>query len=561
MDDTGVMIHNAISFVVALVVLLLISIGCLAGTLRLSNRIFQRLGSSSTPEAAASWRRRVRRTWLLLVMLLIVVLGAGAGFATWQQIQIDVVVWNWLSTLSQADVIAGGIALAEVLGIVLLAVLVNFLLRSLSGFLTTRLNQAGWVGQREQDLAEALLRLRLALRAVVLLGALIGIDNILALPESVRGILLLAAYIGIAVYVSRFIVCAAHLAIDVLFEMSDRLAALESPIRFLGSLKHLGALTKRTVEYFVYVSTATWVLDQITPENWLAQAGRMGIRIIAIFYISRVLAEVCLIFMNEFFLARKPGQSDAEYQQHRTLVPVAAGVVRYGIYFAALTTILREAGLDPTTILAGAGIVGVAVGLGAQAFVGDIVAGFFILFENLFLVGDLIEADGVKGQVEGIGLRITKIRDDFGVLHSIPNGDMRKVANHSRGYVNATVDVSIPHEADLQQVIDLLSSASQGFWDSGILAEAEVKLQEVQETGVVLRAMVRVRPGMDDDISDRLRKRLLDALRTAGVGVPRAQHMVWMREYQDGAAILPESRSETNHEIAKGALNDSGQPG
>jgi moderate conductance mechanosensitive channel len=557
MDDTGILFHNAISFVVALVVILVIALGCLAGTLRLSSGIFRRFDSVATPEALASWRRSVRRTWLLVVALLVVLLGAGAGVATWQQIALDLVVWNWLTSLSQADLLAGGAALADVLGIVLLALLVNVALHGLIGFLTIRLKQAGWAGQREAELAEALLRLRLVVRAVVFLGALEAIDSLLALPEVVHGILLLPAYIGVAFYASRFIVCAAHLAIDVLFEMSDRLAAHESPIRVLGNLKHLGALTKRTVEYFVYVSTATWVIDQLTPGTWLAQAGQVGIRIIAIFYISRVLAEVCLLFMNEFFLTRKPEQSDAEYQQHQTLVPVAAGIVRYGIYFAALTVVLQEAGLDPTAILAGAGIVGVAVGLGAQAFVGDIVAGFFILFENLFLVGDLIEAADVKGQVEVIGLRITKIRDDFGVLHSIPNGDMRKVANHSRGYVNATVDISVPHEADLQQVINLLASARQGFWDSGILTEAEVKLQEVREAGIVLRTMVRVRPGMDEDISDRLRKRLLDALRTAGVGVPRAQHMVWMREYQGGAAILPESPSEAEHEAANGLLSDS----
>jgi small conductance mechanosensitive channel len=197
------------------------------------------------------------------------------------------------------------------------------------------------------------------------------------------------------------------------------------------------------------------------------------------------------------------------------------------------------------------------VGLGAQAFVGDITAGFFILFENLFLVGDLIEAGGEKGRVEAIGLRVTKIRDDFGVLHSIPNGEMRKVANHSREYVNATVDISVPHEEDLQRVADLLLSASQGVRDVGILSEAEVKVQEVRESGVVLRTMVRVRPGMDDEIGDRLRKQLLEALRTAGVGAPRSQRVVWMRERKDGAPILPAPRPAIDREIAVGSPDDS----
>ena len=111
-----------------------------------------------------------------------------------------------------------------------------------------------------------------------------------------------------------------------------------------------------------------------------------------------MLVEVCVLAMNEIFLERSK-QDEAAYQQRQTLVPVAAGVLRYGIYFSAVVMALREAGIDPTPILAGAGVVGVAVGLGAQAFVGDIVAGFFILFENLFLVGDFIAVGDIKGKV------------------------------------------------------------------------------------------------------------------------------------------------------------------
>src|SRR6185369_3247090 len=166
--------------------------------------------------------------------------------------------------------------------------------------------------------------------------------------------------------------------------------------------------------------------------------------------------EVCILFINELFITKAPEEAAGNLQRRKTLVPVAEGLLRYGIYFTAIIMALREASIDPTPLLAGAGVLGVAVGLGAQAFVGDIVAGFFILFENLLLVGDLVEVSSVKGKVEEIGVRITKIRDDAGVLHAIPNGEVRKVANHSKAYVNAVIDVHIPYEEDVGRVRSLL---------------------------------------------------------------------------------------------------------
>lgn len=223
-----------------------------------------------------------------------------------------------------------------------------------------------------------------------------------------------------------------------------RIGTPARPPRYLGRFRHLSKLSKRATDYFIFVGLATWTVAQITPGTWTVQTGRLALRIIAIFYLSRVLIEVCALFPNEFFLTPNE-QSPAEFQQRQTLVPVAASLLRYGIYFTAVVMSLREAGIDPTPLLAGAGVAGVAVGLLAQQFVGDIVAGFFVLFESLFLVGDFVEVAGVKGNIEEIGVRVTKIRDEAGVLHAVPNGEVRKVSSHSKGYVNAVSNIPVPY--------------------------------------------------------------------------------------------------------------------
>jgi small conductance mechanosensitive channel len=189
---------------------------------------------------------------------------------------------------------------------------------------------------------------------------------------------------------------------------------------------------------------------------------------------------------------------------------------------------LKEAAIDPTPLLAGAGVIGVAIGFGAQTFVGDIVAGFFILFEDLILVGDLVEIGGVKGKVEEIGVRITKIRDDSGVLHSIPNGQVRKVANHSREHVNAVVDVHVPYEEDARRVRGLLERLTeQVLEEEGIRrGPVEVKVQELSEAAMLLRVIARVPPGMDEDASDVLRARVVEGLRAARVAAPKRRRVV-----------------------------------
>lgn len=145
-----------------------------------------------------------------------------------------------------------------------------------------------------------------------------------------------------------------------------------------------------------------------------------------------------------------------------------------------------------------------------------------------------------------MGVRFTKIRDDAGVLHAIPNGEVRKVANHSKAYVNAVVDVYIPYEEDLRAVRALLQTVSEQTLEAetGQRGAPEVKVQELAEGSILLRVSARVPPGQDDDLGDVLRANIAEELRRAGVGAPRARRAVLIDSTLRVGAPAPKEKGE-----------------
>jgi len=481
----------------------------------------------TAPELVTAFRRKIWRWSLGLLFLLAILSGGGVLWASFRQIHFAALVRSHLGQVEVKDWSGIALSAAKSLGIIVLAFLLSRVLVTILASLRARLERTELLTSHRERLSLLLDHLRSALLTVLLFGALGLLARLLGLSAFAMQVLTWSASVGLAMYLGRFLAGTAHLLIDVLFGLSELLSKLESPLRYLGRLRHLSPITKRASDYLIYVALATWILEQLAPGSWAGPTGRLALRLIAIFYLSRVLVELCLLLMNEFFL-NQSSIGPAELQQRQTLVPVAAGIVRYGIYFAALLMILREAGFDTTPLWAGAGAAGVAIGLGAQSLVGDLVAGFFILFENLFLVGDFIEVGEVKGKVEEIGVRVTKIRDEAGVLHSIPNGEVRKVSSHSKGYVNVVIDLPIPHGENLHRVIESLSKKTTEVRAerTEILGETEFGLEDLREHSTLLRTVTMVKPGMSKELSDVLRLALWEALVTAGVSAPHSRHLV-----------------------------------
>lgn len=184
------------------------------------------------------------------------------------------------------------------------------------------------------------------------------------------------------------------------------------------------------------------------------------------------------------------------------------------ILSTAVLMVLTEFGVAITPVLASVGFVGLALGLGAQTLVGDIISGLFILVENQYTVGDVIEVNGAAGSVEAMNLRTTMVRDLYGTLHIVPNGEIRVVANKSRDWSRAVVDVGITYDADVDAAVAALNViGEQMLLDTAVaplLLEAPTVtgVEGLDDWAVRLRIMAKTAPGAQWDVMRHLRRQI-----------------------------------------------------
>jgi len=253
-------------------------------------------------------------------------------------------------------------------------------------------------------------------------------------------------------------------------------------------------------------------------------AGRI-VLILLILFIARVgLYLGYLIIERAFKVGVKPARLGVDGKRANTLQAILKSVLRYVVYFIAAITILDELNVPVAAILSAAGILGLAVGFGAQNLVKDVITGFFILFEDQFAVGEYIETEGVGGIVEDVGLRVTKLRDWGGQLHIIPNGKITMVTNHNRGNMRALVEVSVAYEEDINRVLAVLNRVTaqmaQDYQD--VLTDGP-KVQGIWKLGeseVVIRIVARTKPMEQWEIEMEIRRRVKETFDREGIEKP-----------------------------------------
>jgi moderate conductance mechanosensitive channel len=165
-------------------------------------------------------------------------------------------------------------------------------------------------------------------------------------------------------------------------------------------------------------------------------------------------------------------------------------------------------------ILAGAGILGLAISFGAQSLVRDIISGFFILVEDQFAVGDVIEAAGKNGVVEKMTMRVVILRDLEGTMHVIPNGELKVVSNRTRGWARAVVDIAVPYTEDVDRILNVVRDEAAQFstdpiWSVQLDGPVEVLgIEELRDNSVLIRTLIKTQPGSQWNVAREFRRRL-----------------------------------------------------
>jgi small conductance mechanosensitive channel len=277
------------------------------------------------------------------------------------------------------------------------------------------------------------------------------------------------------------------------------------------------------LEYALWIALASLVLAQTRVFQRPAAWGPLLIQAIGMFFAGRVLIELGRLEIDRRMLPAE-GLDEMTRRRRATIAPLIRSTFSYAVYFATAVLILGSLGFNPMPFLAGAGILGLVIGFGAQSLINDVVSGFFILFENTYLVGDAIEAAGAKGVVEAIEFRTTRIRDGDGRVHIVRNGDVKQVINYSKDFTMAVVPVEVVYDADLRSVFTTLREAA-----SRVRAEHPDVLAETQIEGIsafgpstmTVRTSTRVKPGRHESAAAALRLAIKEAFDRQASGTPR----------------------------------------
>jgi small-conductance mechanosensitive channel len=218
--------------------------------------------------------------------------------------------------------------------------------------------------------------------------------------------------------------------------------------------------------------------------------------------------------------------SERRSQRAKTIGSVLESIISFVVWGIALVLILGDLGLNLTPIIASAGVIGVAVGFGAQNLVKDFLSGIFMLLEDQYGVGDIVNLGEATGTVESVGLRVTTVRDIAGTVWYVRNGEIQRVGNSSQGFAVAVVDVPLGYASDVDQALRLLAQIAEEAtteepFASDVLEPAKVLgVQDMTTDNITLRLTVKVRPARQFATQRELRRRIMGVFDQAGIHAP-----------------------------------------
>ena len=358
-------------------------------------------------------------------------------------------------------------------------------------------------------------------RAVLNIGWLVGalfVCQMLRVPPAIFDRLSVGVRLYVVLAIGVAVVRSTGVVVAVLDRLIERYARRRDWGRYYDHFHTLLPTFLACLEYALWVSVVSLALYQVTWLQRVAAWGPLVIQGLAIFFVGQLVIELGYMEIGHRMLPRE-GLEESERRRRATMVPLVRSTFMYVAYFMTAVLILAALGFNPMPFLAGAGILGLVVGFGAQSMINDVVSGFFILIENIYLVGDIVEVGSAHGVVEAIEFRTTKIRDGEGRLHIVRNGDMKLVVNYSKDYAVAVVALEVGYDADLRAVFGCLRQVGRQLRADNDAVLAETAIEGITAFGprsMTIRTSTRVKPGYHGAVAAAMRLLIRDAFEMEG---------------------------------------------
>ncbi len=445
---------------------------------------------------------------------------------------------------------SGYSALVRILGIVVVGLLIALILQN-------RISFAKWMRETAQEG-----RSRLHLRVFAILGRAADFWHIPAIIYVVAGGMLAAAE-GIEGFLFLVKSTAATAAIAWiaglvsgglrhLFERGFRLRA-ETQERYPGLQARVNRylpLVRRILQGIVFVIAVILIFEAWEADafGWLASDTGQDVigtiaSILAIVVIALLVLEIVTTLIDRYLTtADADGHLVERSQRARTLLPLARNALRVIVGIIAALMVLSEIGIDIAPVLAGVGVVGLAIGFGAQTLVKDIITGLFILLEDSVAVGDVVNAGGLSGVVEVVTIRTIRLRDLSGNVHTIPFSAVDTVTNMTKDFSYYLIEAGVAYREDYEEVVAVMRQVGEELQDDpdygpNMLEPLEIMgLHSFADSAVVIRARIKTIPSKQWATGREYNRRMKAAFDAHGIEIPFPHSTIYFGEDKQGRA-------------------------
>lgn len=287
-------------------------------------------------------------------------------------------------------------------------------------------------------------------------------------------------------------------------------------------------------------------LDSIV--RWLLTHGvKIGLIVLGAFVAYRIVRLVVGRF-EKFIRKEKTVVATEVEKRAKTLGRIVQTGLLAVILIIAFMMIIKELGLDIGPIIAGAGILGLAIGFGAQSLVKDVISGFFILLENQYRVGDVVQVAGIGGLVEQMSLRTTVLRDLEGKVHYVPNGSVSVATNMTKEWARAVLEIGVAYKEDVDEVMKVLKEVGEEVvkdskYSQFILGPLEILgVNDFADSAVVIKLMFKTLPLKQWDVGREFRRRVKKTFDAKGIEIPFPHLTLYMGEAENKGKLVVETK-------------------